>query len=148
MKVALACDIKTLKSNETYLSQKERGIELRESIRQLKITASRTPEEDKDLVTKQTELSDIHKYFADVDLRLEQSKRALNDNGRGYIVAASSKTDYNKYMSHHFNQRSDDNKVEYDCKEALTPSRDYRVDPTVEASSSRTIDYLLWGRYP
>jgi len=92
-------------------------------------------------------MRDIENYFDKSSKEYNEINKCIHDGSRKYVREVNSKHDYNKYLHHHYEQKDNENKVDYKYK-PMESSRKYKVDSETKATKSDVINLLQWGLYP
>ena len=92
-------------------------------------------------------MRDIEDYFDESSKEYKDLMEVINDGSRKYVREVSCQADYNNYLHHHYGQKDKGDTLDYKY-ETIKPSREYKVDVSVEPVESNKISLLQWGLYP
>lgn len=140
--LSLNQEIFELSSNDTLTAYKQRSIELKQLISQLKLKDDMSEEEQLTLTKYKDEYKTIQNYFDENKSKIKLLEGYIQSPNRQYVYQVNCVRDYNNYL--HAIKNNDN----YVYQSVPKPSMNYEVLDNVVSKNPPNINFLQWGLYP
>lgn len=140
--LSLQQEISQLSSNDTLTAYKQRSIELKQMISQLKSKGDASEEDQQTLTKYKDEYKMIQSHFDENKSKIKLLEQYIQSPNRQYVYQVNCVRDYNNYL--HAIKNNDS----YVYQSVPKPSMEYKVLDNVESKELSNINLLQWGLYP
>ena len=138
----LEADLCKNKNDETVKDNRVKEVEIKKEVRVLKQLENPSDEDTAKLNEYKKQLEDIRKYEKRMIRERGELERIIkNHRSRKFVRNVYSRSSYNDYL--HCVKNNDDYTTFY--HKSKQPSREYVVDPSVEATTNAKLEAVHWG---